>query len=199
MTKWFYHPTDNSVDVAVAPFWLTPDVEYKTIPVNIFLTDDILTEGKIGIGDETYIVGLFAHVAGSKRNEPMVRIGNLAMIPQELIPTKEFGNVEAYLIEARSIGGLSGCPVFVRESFPVIEKNVFKTTGKHYLLGLMHAHWKLSAESKNDVLSHWDFNEKVNMGIAIVIPAKKIHEVLNHPFLVGLRDQKEKEKIEKSN
>lgn len=54
------------------------------------------------------------------------------MIPSELIHTDKLGDIEVYLIEARSIGGVSGSPVFVRESFP--------RAGKHYLLGLMHGH-----------------------------------------------------------
>lgn len=178
-TRWFYHHTDDSVDVAVAPFWLTPDIDYRTIPLDIFLSDETLVQGKIGIGDEVYITGLFHYVAGSKRNQPIVRIGNLAMIPTEPILTKKFGNIEAYLIEARSIGGRSGSPVFVRESFP--------RSGKHYLLGLMHGHWRTSESYGN-----------VNIGIAVVIPAKKILEVLNHPFLVNLRSKEEKE-IKKDN
>jgi hypothetical protein len=32
-------------------------------------------------------------------------MGNIAMMPDEVIPT-EFGDIEAYLVEARSIGGL---------------------------------------------------------------------------------------------
>ena len=189
-TKWYYHPTDNSTDVAVTPFWLSSDIDYKTIPINTFLTDEVLKEGKIGIGDEVYIVGLFAHVAGSKRNEPIVRIGNVAMIPNEPIQTK-YGDIEAYLIEARSIGGISGSPVFVRESFP--------RQGTHYLLGLMQAHWEISSELKNDFKLNKEFNGQVNLGIAIVIPAKKILEALNHPYLVDLRTKSETEKLKKSN
>jgi hypothetical protein len=179
-TKWFYHPTNNSIDVAVAPFSLSVDIDYRTITADWFLTDKTLSQGNIGIGDEVYIVGLFAHVAGSKRNEPIVRIGNIAMLPAEPIPT-ENGNIEGYLIEARSIGGISGSPVFVRESFP--------RSGKHYLLGLMQAHWEISAALKNDFILTKDFNAQVNMGIAIVIPAKKILETLNHPLLVDLRSK----------
>jgi hypothetical protein len=101
-TRWFYHPTDNSVDAAVAPFWLTPDIDYRAIPLDMFLSDETLVQGKIGIGDEVYITGLFRHVAGSKRNQPIVRIGNVAMIPTEPIFTEKFGNIEAYLIAARA-------------------------------------------------------------------------------------------------
>ena len=95
------------------------------------------------------------------------------MIPDEPVPTK-MGMTEAYLIEARSIGGLSGSPAFV------YKRNRF------YLLGLMHGHWDIPPENKNDFVDMDSFGS-VNMGIAIVVPAKKILEVLNQPKLVELR------------
>jgi hypothetical protein len=54
---------------------------------------------------------LRAHHTGDLKNVPIVRVGNLASYPSEQIQTRAFGRMEAYLIEARSIGGLSGSPV----------------------------------------------------------------------------------------
>jgi hypothetical protein len=116
-------------------------------------------------------------------------MGNIAMMPDEVIPT-ELGDMEAYLVEARSIGGLSGSPAFVRKTVPF-------GIGSFYLLGLMHGHWDLPAKSKNDLLMNDDLLGKVNMGIAIVVPAKKILEVLNHPELVKMREQQEKDVLPK--
>ena len=177
--EWFTHPSDDSVDVAVLPYAPSLDeFDYKTIGVETFLTDDVIRVKNIGVGDEVFITGLFAHVCGFRRNLPIMRIGNIAMMPDEAIPTKDFGNIDACLVEARSIGGLSGSPVFVRETVPV-------GIGSFYLLGLMHGHWEISANRKNDLLG--DELGSVNMGIAIVIPAKKIMEVLNHPDLIEKR------------
>jgi hypothetical protein len=61
--------------------------------------------------------------------------------------------------------------------------------GGFYLLGLMHGHWDIPTRNKNDLLMTDDLFGKVNMGIAIVVPAKKILEVLNHPELVKMRQQ----------
>jgi hypothetical protein len=49
---------------------------------------------------------------GRHQNVPIVRVGNFASYPAEQIQTG-FGRMDAFLIEARSIGGLSGSPVFV--------------------------------------------------------------------------------------
>lgn len=183
---WFYHPTDEKADVAVIPFGISQEeaikLEYKSIPLTMFLSDDIIEKKKIGIGDEVFITGLFVHAAGSQRNQPIVRMGNIAMIPNEPIPT-DLGDIEAYLIEARSIGGLSGSPAFVRETALGL--------GEMYLLGLMHGHWDIPPEKKNDFLLNKEISGSVNMGIAIVVPAKKILETLNHPELVQFRKESE--------
>jgi hypothetical protein len=89
------------------------------------------------------------------------------------------------LIEARSIGGLSGSPAFVFETVPV-------GIGTFYLLGLMHGHWDIPPQMKNDFKINPELFGRVNMGIAIVVPAKKILEVLNHPQLVTQRENTEK-------
>ena len=175
--RWCTHPTDSSVDVAVASWIPRKELEVKTVPTSMFLTDAVIKEKNIGVGDEVFITGLFAHLSGSKKNLPIVRMGNLAMMPSEPVHTR-LGDIEAYLIEARSIGGLSGSPVFVIASL----------FGPTYLLGLMHGHWDIAPDLKNDaVLMDDDTLGKVNMGIAIVIPAKKILEVLQHPELIEMR------------
>lgn len=175
---WYYHPTDEVVDVAVIPFLPPQEFEYKSIHTSMFLSDEIIRSRSIGTGDEVFITGLFAHLSGSARNLPIVRIGNIAMMPEELVPTS-IGNIEAYLIEARSIGGLSGSPAFIRETVPM-------GIGSFYLLGLMHGHWDIPIESKSD-LEDLSSIESVNVGITIVVPAKKILEVLNQPRLVETR------------
>jgi hypothetical protein len=134
------------------------------------------------------MTGLFAHLSGSERNLPIIRFGNIAMIPDEPVPTR-IGMIEAYLIEARSIGGLSGSPAFV---YKRAQGRV-----KLYLMGLMHGHWDIPPENKND-LAITDSFGSVNMGIAIVVPAKKILEVINHPELVAIRQEKDK-KVEQAN
>lgn len=179
--RWWYHATDQAVDVGLFP-WAPPEhFEHKKVPVSMFLTDEIVRSKSIGTGDEVFMTGLFAHFAGSARNIPIVRMGNIAMMPQELVPTA-VGNIEAYLIEARSIGGLSGSPAFVRETIPL-------GLGQFFLLGLVHGHWDIPADAINDALGPdaADHLARVNMGIAIVVPAKKILEVLNCQELVEIR------------
>jgi len=117
--KWFYHPTEkDSVDVAVLPFGSARFTEYDItwIPEQIFATDGRIADFDIGLGDEIIAIGLFTRFFGSTHLIPLVRTGNIAMMPKDRVPTKDFGPMEAYLAEGRSIGGLSGSPVFVRNT-----------------------------------------------------------------------------------
>jgi hypothetical protein len=202
---WFTHPTDGeqdalTVDVAVLP-WKAEHTafEYSCLPVGMFLTDEIIEEedeyGKhIGIGDEVFITGLFTRVTGRRMNLPILRMGTLAMMPNEPVRTRSGAveiDMEAYLIEARSIGGLSGSPVFVRYSMEVgLSREI-------HLLGLMHGHWDTPPGAIHDAVTDAAMTEEekaeaVNMGIGIVVPAKKIREVLYQPELVELRARQDR-------
>jgi hypothetical protein len=194
--KWWYHPTEpNAVDVAVFPFGPTEyqslDIEWIHYP-NMFATPEIIADTGIGIGDEIAAIGLFTSFSGTNRHFPIVRIGNIAMLPTERVPVKEFDPMEVYLAEGRSIGGLSGSPVFVRQTVNATipgadgKQVPFAGTGQIYFLGLIHGHWNLPVSLERSSQA-----EAVNMGISIVVPAHKIAEVLNHPELVEQRRQQD--------
>jgi hypothetical protein len=57
-------------------------------------------------------MGLFKSHYGEQRNIPIIRIGNIAALPEEPVQTHYCGPTDAYLVEVRSIAGLSGSPVF---------------------------------------------------------------------------------------
>jgi hypothetical protein len=190
--QWFYHPTEkDSVDVAVIPLGSTNIDLYDIafIPEAIFATEERIAEYDIGLGDETIIVGLFTPFIGVTQVSPIVRTGNIAMMPRDRVPIKDFGPMEVYLAEGRSIGGLSGSPVFVRNTVKTPMQSAQGVShlyglGDGHLLGLAHGHWDLPVE-----FSAAEKAEAVNMGVLIVVPAKKILEVLYHPELVAMRKE----------
>ena len=190
---WYFHPEEpDSVDVAVIPFASSRirDYDISPIPVQIFADEKRIKEYDIGLGDELFSVGLFTRYFGLTTLIPIVRTGNIAMIPKERVPLGRFGLADAYLAEGRSIGGLSGSPVFCRNTLKmpgINEQGQVKHVagaGQIHLLGLMHGHWDLPVD-----FSESDKSEAVNMGVSIVIPAKKILEVLYSPNLVRTRDE----------
>jgi hypothetical protein len=106
------------------------------------------------------------------------------------VPVDKGTEMDVYLAEGRSIGGLSGSPVFIRESLHTMTQDsdrnqkAFFGHGQLYLLGLMRGHWEtelLPAKMQKEQV------EAVNMGISVVVPAQKIWEVLHHPELVNMR------------
>jgi hypothetical protein len=77
------------------------------------------------------------------------------MMPNEQVQTV-LGYADVYLVEARSLGGLSGSPVFVRHT---VQQRVKSTDDKEIyifmngtgktLLGLMHGHWDINESEMN--------------------------------------------------
>lgn len=198
--KWWFHPTDADTDVAVLPISVASNLDVASVGVEMFLTEERLRDYRIGIGDEVFVTGLFTPASGTNRNYPIVRHGNVARIADEPIRTK-MGDVSVYLVEARSIGGISGSPVFVRETVQVALRTPPGTSpnkylhgvGRMLLMGLMYGHWDTDPEEIN---SPRVTGEGVNVGIAIVIPATKIIETINHPELVEMRRMMEREYVD---
>lgn len=195
-SDWISHPSDSSVDVAVIRFVPNPSIfDFMAFPLSSVLTPEIMADRSFGVGDDVFLTGLFHPHSGEKRNIPIVRTGNIAALPEEKVRTKQFGLIDAFLIEARSIGGLSGSPVFLHSSGYRTERGAIMnlTPPTYYLLGLMHGHWdtavaKVDAATTADKLTE----EKVNMGIAIVVPSEKIIEVLSHPKIVSVDGEAER-------
>jgi hypothetical protein len=195
---WFFHP-DEVVpsDVAVYPFALPPEVikqfDFEAIPVSMLLTDNTRISQGIGEGDEVFIIGLFSRHTGNQKNLPIVRTGTIAMISEEPVSTQNFGSIEAYLIESRSIKGLSGSPVFVAKQNGLNFAGHIIPSSKItlHLLGLMHGHWEIEPGESLDLDDAEGGADSVNVGIAIVIPAKHILETINCKGLLEFRAKQE--------
>jgi hypothetical protein len=175
-----------------------PERIHTFTPAKILLGDSDFAPKGIGIGDETFMVGLFYRGHGRDSNSPIVRMGNIAMLPTDRIRTGEpYGDMEAYLVEGRSISGISGAPVYVRETVALPEKVTasdgesieIRASGRFFLLGMAHGHWDVDALTLNDArpIPMHRSDGGVNVGIAVVTPAKKILETLNHPEFVRER------------
>jgi hypothetical protein len=194
ITDWHFHPNDLDIDIAVSlvPF-VFKNMDLTGYRIDSFVTDDTLREHDIKIGEDVFISGLFSQHAGVNRNIPIVRMGNIAAMPEEPVNTS-LGPMEAYLVETRSIGGLSGSPVFVHLGVTrkVNGKMMISASdeGVYLLLGLMHGHWDLAVPDIFPAAPRYeDLKVKVNSGIGIVVPAQKILEVLNQRALLEQRKE----------
>jgi hypothetical protein len=213
-SKWWYHPTErSSVDAAamLLPFDTAKSLDIVPIPVTMFVGNEIIKAGNLGVGDEVFVAGLFKKAQGITKNVPIIRIGNVAMMPEEKIPfptdKRPEQSLHAYLLESRSIGGLSGSPVFIRETIefdtgkmrfpkgftinamdsptpdiPGFEPIVVRGLGRFHFFGSMIGHWGVDVEFSDTQV------EAVNFGIAPMVPAHKILEILGQAELLETMD-----------
>jgi hypothetical protein len=174
-TDWLRHP-DQGADVA-AYRWDKGVGDHDVWSADVQLMDDLIKVFEVGPGDDVFIIGLFSKAEGKTRNVPIVRVGNIAAMPGEPIFLKKLNaSSQVFLIEARSIGGLSGSPVFLHMGHMRLldadkrgmgKRRTFKGLPK-YWMGMIHGHYDVD-------------QGPVNMGIAVVIPHERIVDVINSP------------------
>lgn len=181
---WRFHPTDAAVDIAFIKTVIPAEMDHLAIRTSTAITAARLLEHEIGAGDEVFVVGLFRHHHGERRNIPIVRTGSIAALAEEPVQTAR-GLIDADLIEARSIGGLSGSPVFVNLGVVRAVRNEFKHCAAgpvFFLLGLIHGHYDVNASEVDACWPAIDANgvipDKVNVGIAIVTPVASLLEAI---------------------
>ena len=197
---WTTHPDETLTDdVAVMPWPSVEGVDFLSFP----LAGSVDEHTGHGVGDEVFLPGLFVNHAGTERNIPIVRVGNIAAMPAEPVSSK-IGPLDAYLIEARSIGGLSGSPVFVNLGLHrMIDGELMQAgaghAGVYHLLGMMHGHYQVQAPPTGDEAAMDALNdEAINMGIAIVVPVDRIVATINNPSQRDMREKYDREEAEKA-
>ncbi len=176
---WFHHPNPN-VDISVVVG--LPDGAFN-IAEDLFATPDAIKRLNIGIGNETHVVGLYRLMYGANRNLPIVHTGHIAMVPEdEPIPMLERGTgkirlVNGYLVEAQTLEGLSGAPVFVRNSWRWNQGDqTALLSGDILLLGMWLGAWDAPP---GDVLSlERPEAKRVPVGMGVVLPLQTILEFL---------------------
>lgn len=191
---WYTHPSDQTADVALFPFSLLeprPDsdtIDTVWIPLSMFATNERLAALKVTENDEVFFSGFFPWYSGIKKNYPIVRHGKICLLPQERIPLDlRRPNLAAdiFLVEVTSFGGNSGSPVFLRISGIREGSDEPPSLGwKYYVLGVMKGFFPEASK----VVVQTELLEGVmsqNSGIAIVVPAQKIVDILESPKVKG--------------
>lgn len=175
---WWVHPSSDVAAVRVG--FPLEDYGLRFLPTDLFATDDWMRLHDVGIGDRLIMSGMFSQFIGDVRDEPLVRFGQISLMPKDKVripsdsgmPEME---IDAIFVEAAAWGGQSGSPVFVYFS---VERGLFAGQQLQMripnprLLGLVHGY----------VLVHQPVNSNLevplNAGIAVVIPSKSISELL---------------------
>ncbi len=202
--KWFFHTTDDTVDIAVMPFEAPEWADVYWWPWRASVSEFKLHSKNIGAGDFAYVVGILPILQGKKRNMPAVHTGHVVLMPdQEKVSIVDwrqksssygktkFMEADAYLVQANALSGSSGSPVFVRRSLttkldlPELDKNSLNVAipGSLWFLGIWRGAWFGDAPTGANVPAL----RQVPFGLGTVVPAIQLGEVLNHPELQKMR------------
>lgn len=181
LSRWRAHPCKN-VDVAYLRIPIESEMDHAGCPTGMFETEKSSEQDKksLDIGDEVFFMGMFWPHHGTSRNIPVVRVGNVASVREEHVDTQH-GPMDLYLVEARSIGGLSGSPVFLDIVKSKLEKEwgTIPLIHRFRMVGMINGHFK-GPEREVDARSLSSAEvERLNMGIAFMTPSEVILEGLN--------------------
>lgn len=188
--EWFVD-SDETVDLAIRPVRLdSAQYDFKTIQSDLFATKDLLMKERVNENDEILFAGLFTWSPGAKKNYPIVRHGKLARLLEEPIPLDRSHpdkTVDVHLAEVMSFGGNSGSPVFLRLG-GVREGSGMSLGYSYYLLGVMQGFFPEGMDFAIQVAQLRGLAAQ-NSGLAAVIPAEKIVEILNGPRCNAYRER----------
>lgn len=185
---WETHPAEPKCDIAVTNFVAGLDTfDFKAIDLHDgLLTDEYIQKNQIGCADEVFTTGLLTSHFGSTRNVPVVRIGNISCMPDEPVYLgSQLGHQKVYLVESRSIGGLSGSPVFLRTPpFRIVRGEIVNTHGhqQEYALGVNIGLFETKAHGDRvptDTAAHRQhFLDIMSAGISVVVPMQRVVEIV---------------------
>jgi hypothetical protein len=194
--KWFRHPDGDDLAILLVDFPITFRCTAMTYEPDRFVTKELIQEYDVGIGEETFSVGRFVDHDGKQSHTPVVRFGNLAQMPGELIRQSNGHLQESYLVEGRSVGGYSGAPVFMFIPPWAVRPGRNQVESKQHgpwLLGINWGHlvkWQSVCDPSGRPVPNGT-QVAQNTGMMAVVPAWKLIEILNHPKMQTERRARE--------
>jgi hypothetical protein len=189
-TNWVYHPSGDDLAVYSPSPEIVDLAKFKPsfIRRNQIIDLALCSEMNIGPGDDTFVIGRFINHEGRQRNLPTVRFGCIGQMPWEAVRQENRFMQDSFLIEARSIGGYSGSPVFLYRSFfdPHHHPYFHNVT---WLLGIDWGHindWSPVCNAGGrpiNPVSPRDMQVRTNTGMMAAVPAWKLIDILDgEPF-----------------
>lgn len=202
-TDWVLHPDKDDIAICCMPT-LDPNLHtFSEIDPGTLLKRHEIANFNIGPGDDAFVVGRFMNAQGKLRNILSVRFGNIAQMPIEPIEQdRVFGKFqqESFLVEARSISGYSGSPVFLilhsaqsRQDGSRLHTDVFR------LLGIQWGYIQDSQPVRDAAGRPVDtgLNVTMNTGMMGVVPAWKLSDLLRKDEIMAAKRQAEEQYISK--
>jgi hypothetical protein len=111
---WHYVP--GGPDIAVAPIEIASNLlKWSYIPTDMFAGLEDIRDGRVAVGDDVFMAGLFLDHDGGAVNVPSSRFGNISVLPTPHSKISQPTGLEApvYVVDMHSRSGFSGSPVFI--------------------------------------------------------------------------------------
>lgn len=214
---WKPHPDGD--DIAVRSLGAVPADDYWYISDVTLLSSEDVDSDEVAPGDDCLMVGRYINRRLARQfDRPVVRFGNLAMLPETVYQDKRSFDQESFLVDMRSQAGYSGSPVFVYYEEPgwrnvppppddphahaewqqerLAVREMSGMMGKTWLLGIDWGHlsiWGDVFDGKRTV-----GRMEVSSGMAGVVPAWKLRGLLfNEEDLTMAREKAEAQLAER--
>jgi hypothetical protein len=163
----------------------------RAVETGQFVNDSVVSTLNLGMGHEVFFAGRFINAEGMERNRPSVRFGNIAQTETQLIDGEE-----SYLVEARSIPGYSGSPVFVYvlagTAHDIRSDKIWPRSYGPFLLGVDWCHINDYVDAKDEYGNKLPFKIRSNSGMMGVVPARKLLDLLYTQEMVDMRHASKK-------
>jgi hypothetical protein len=216
-SDWIPHCDHD--DVAIRPLGIQSEHEYGYVAYEDLLSEEDLEPNAIGPGDDCLMVGRYINHEGRQFDRPVIRFGNLAMLPEAVRQKNRGRDQESFLVDMRSQPGFSGSPVFVYYEEPgwrnvpgypdvpeddpqahakwqerrLLERDLSGMMGRTWLLGIDWGQLPIPADVY-DVADQKIGRIKSSSGMAAVVPAWKIRDVVERKGVTMAR-QKDEEQL----
>ena len=156
-----------------------------------FMSKQIQQNTALGAGDEVFMIGRFMARDESVRNAPIARFGHLASSEVEVIHQEGGCLQESFIVEVHSISGFSGSPVFV--NIPLYRVKEERTDNDHPLTTVIRGVARQLQHHTFLLGVDWGHLDAHNFpGMAGVVPAWKLIELLNCDKVLEMQNEEEK-------
>lgn len=115
-SEWQFNPRGSDL----AAIDITSRVEYRgdeiaCVPTCLLADDKFIEDDEVEIGEDGFMLGLFADQAGADKNLIAARFGNLSLLADASAPLRQPNGQRrpAHLFDLHSRPGFSGSPVFI--------------------------------------------------------------------------------------
>jgi hypothetical protein len=179
-------PQDDSIDLAALPF--LPDLsrfDFKTVPLSLFATSDVLSQRNITEGEPVFFAGFFYQFPGTNRMLPIVRQGIIAMMPEEKIPFV-VSPMKLYLADLHAFGGNSGSPAFI--NLGGMHGGAIYAGEDYRLLGVVNGDISEDEHLNLQLTTTVTGTARANSGVSTIVPADELKALLDDPRLQQRRD-----------